>query len=144
MNEIQDVVANTGTIADSFLERVLDLLTHDVLTVAGFALAGMLIGIASTYGVRMCLGELSRPMYAIQRFRERRNLVLTRWAFATGALWTFILVWWNLSLPYVPRAAVALGAASVAGAGTPWLFDVLKAGHRWVLGWIARKRGVGR
>lgn len=129
--DAQQQIAIEADAQQDLIDRVYALFDQNVLTIVALAAVGSIVAIGTVQGLRLWLGSVDD---ADKATREARALLLKRAGFVTGAVWTFLIVLGYITASnLIAKIVVALGVAVVAGAATPYTFDVL----RWAGGTLA-------
>lgn len=125
--QIQQAVAREAPMAE-VASRIAGLLTENVLTWAGIAVAGMLIGVAFTGLVRLMFLPKDPDAPALERRMRKRQYAAIACAFGFG--WSSLAAGIYTAL-YVSEMPIVWGivitaVGPIAGAGTPLMYDLLR------------------
>lgn len=136
--------------ATGLVERIQDVISGNVLELAGLVLLGAVIGIACTSIVKKIWPPLDE---APREVCDARYRLYTLSGIGFGGFWTLVVSTSYLSATMAPGLFVALtvaaGLATAAAAATPYVYDILNwiwtklipALGQAALGWIRKKFG---
>lgn len=122
---------------DGLVDRALGLITDQALTIAGLAVVGVLVGIATTQAAKLAMRVFKGEPVDVSE-KHRRALMYRLLGMGAGLLWTFSLEWSVLSGS--GTFAVASGVAIISGGFTPTAYD---AWHNLLMPWLKRKFSKG-
>jgi hypothetical protein len=105
-------------------DQLRGMLTEQRLEIAALVALGMVFGIATAGGFRLFKYRLDHDLP--HRVYEERALALKRIAYAAGCIWTFLILPFFLHGGAVAIALLSVCLASIAGLGTPHMYDLLR------------------
>lgn len=132
--DVQQKVMESGVV-----DRAMGLLSDHVLAIAGLALLGIGIGMATVGVVRLFLADDSD--YPTDMWRARA-LLLKRLGAASAGLWTIgieVVYLQAVGTAWLGTTFVALGAGIAAAGLNHPMFKPVKAVWRWALGKLRKK-----
>lgn len=115
-------IAVAPSLDEGITSRILSLLSDNVLVIIALVLIGMVVGIATVQFINKFRSDVDLLPPDLRRARDRQSQALGH---LFGFVWTLGVVYSYLSGGFAAKAFMACGLAVIAGAGTPYMYDLI-------------------